>query len=284
MAKRRKKSKRGRRRRSGGAPSWLLAATIAVLALAAIGGLVALTMTTKPGSQKALCALIIDRTNSVNSTQTSSLYSRIASGAVQECSNLDGTLTVWSIGQGGAQSVMAGKFPLVGVGRNGPVRDRSKADNMAAANHAVSTVIHSGAGGGSGGSNIVATMNEAAATMEAQARGSGGIDKYMLVLTDGMQLSDGVSVESLSSITQDPKLLVAQAERVNPQFQLSGVNVSFIGVSSGEVASNGQKLPKWFEQKVRIFWGDLVTDGHGKVCSYQSDQSPGNIVLNCGAT
>ena len=282
MGKKRKRRSR-RRSRSRGMPSWLPIALVSAVVILVVGGFIVLYLSSKPGSQKASCSLIIDRTNSVLTPETTSVYHRLANDAVTQCSQLDGTLTLWAIQQSGVQSEMKGTWPLYGVGRNGPIRDRSKSQEEAAANQAISSVLSEGAGNKSGGSNIVGAINAAAATMNNQSSQSGVTAKYMVVLTDGMQLSDGVSVKSLSSITDDPRVLVNNALRVESPFSVHGINISFLGVKSGQMASNGQQLPLWFEQKVGIFWSELVRVGQGKSCLYSNDTASGVVLLNCGA-
>jgi hypothetical protein len=257
---------------------------VAVLAAVVIGAIVVVAIRTPAGKPKAACALLIDRTNSVQTSKTTELYRRLARDTVQQCANVDGNLAVWTIQQSGAQAQNVGNFPLYGVGRNNPIRNRSKAENENLAYGAINRTLLQTAGTGIGSSNIAATINEAASSLQATSRQMGGVSKYMVILTDGMQLADGVSVSSLSSILSDPAVLVKEAQRVNPQFQLQGVNVSFIGVNAGQMASNGQQLPMWFEKKVNIFWFELVTAGQGKLCTYQGDEPSSNVLLNCGAS
>lgn len=283
MASKKRKKKRRNRRRRRGSVSPALVVGIVVAALAVVGLVVWGFSSIKPGSQKALCSLLLDRTSSAQGSQTTGLYSKIATDAVSECAQLDGTMTIWSFGGQSGRNEVLGTFPLYGVGTNSPVRNRSRENEVTAANRAINTALHQGGSDPSKGSDIVSAVNQAASTMTVQSQRTGTKAKYMVVLTDGMQLADGVSVDSLSSVTQDPKLLVADAERVNPQFDLSGVNVSFLGVSSGKTNTGGKQVPVWFEQKVRQFWTGLVDDGHGKVCAYQADQASGSVLLGCGA-
>ena len=283
MASKKRRKGRKKRRRSRGAPQWLFPVAITSIFLLILGYFIITTVTAPGGKSEAFCTVVIDRTNSVQTPETTKLYARLANSAVDECAQQNGTLDLWAIDQAGPQAVLLGNYQLFGGNKHSSVlRNRARAGSIADAKSKISNVLSQASTGGIGGSNIVSTMSEAASTMQEEASKAGGGTMYMVVLSDGLQLEGGVSVKNLASLTSNPQMLVATANNL-VKTNLKGINTSFYGVSSGQSTAKGQQLPLWFESKISIFWHDFVSSNGGNLCMYQGDQSDGNVLNHCGA-
>jgi len=283
MASNKRRKGRKKRRRSRGTPPWLVPVAF-VTAISLLAGYFLITTVTAPGGKsEAFCTVVIDRTNSAQTPATTKLYARLANSAIDECAQQNGTLDLWAINQAGPQGVLLGNYELFGGNKHSSVlRSRARAGSIANAKLEISKLFNQPSAGGTGGSNIISTMSEAASTMQEEESKAGGGTMYMVVLTDGLQLEGGVSVKDLASLTSNPQMLVATANNLI-KTNLSGVNTSFYGVSSGQRVQNGQQLPLWFESKISIFWHAYVASNAGNLCMYQGDQSSGNVLNNCGA-
>jgi hypothetical protein len=101
-------------------------------------------------------------------------------------------------------------------------------------------------------------------------------NKYLVVLTDGLQISDSLTVTGLASgeATVDP--LIERVKQLALTPDLKNTQVSFIGVRSGIQSLSGKSLPQVFEAKVQEFWTDVVKAGNGRLCTYvpESSESP----------
>ncbi len=236
----------------------------------------------KGGKQEAVCALVIDRTTSDNNIQYQENFKRLADETLTSCAEISATLDVWTIDQNGMSGSLHGQFPLFGSSVSGPLRATQLKKNLTEAKNAISSIFRDQAQTNIGDSNIIGVLHDAASTAKSQAP-SKGTKKYLVVLTDGIQITSDLTVGSLNSLSADPNQLATSAKLLIPGLNFSGINTTFYGVNSGEVGSTSQQLPLWFELKVRQFWNDVISQNGGRLCQYQTDQAQSAILQNCGA-
>jgi len=270
---------RRRRRRSSRRSSFKVSPVTALFVASAlvVAGVWTQIITTKGGSNEAICSLIIDRTSSTEQLSVTSNYRFLADETVRECSDQNGTLTIWVASPLGPKYVPSGPFALYGAGKSMPIRIRDRQREMQLAFKAINRDLKIKGSNKSQGSNIVATIAEASSTEAQQAIQYGSKNNYMIILSDGLQLATGESVTSLASPTSDPQTLVTTVKEFNT-FQMEGTKVFFYGPDGPSSLTTGHLLPPWFVAKVRIFWQDLITGNKGVLCAYKTHQSVGSVI------
>ena len=275
----RRRKRRGRRRPRRGSSFRISPVASAIAAtFLAVAGVVALIVTTKSGSNQSICSLVIDRTSSTEHPLVTANYRFLANETVRECSAQNGTITIWVASPLGPKYIPAGPFPLYGVGKSKPIRDRDRLRQLKLAYAAVSRDLAIDGSSKSGGSNLVATIAQASRTEAQQAVQFGSSNNFMVILSDGMQLATGESVTSLASPSSNPQTLVTAVKLVN-NFQMQGTKVFFYGADGPNTSTSGHQLPPWFITKVGIFWQDLITSNKATLCEYQTHQSVGSVIV-----
>jgi len=255
-------------------------AVVIALAFAVLGYFAYSSFTAKSAKASTICSLVIDTTNSVENSAAVQNYKTLAGEVVKGCQSANAMLDVWTVNQSGPNTGHLGTYPLYSTAVNGPAIERELNGTYRSVMRAINGVFSDGPTGGTGGSNITAAIQLAALNLQREARTLGVKTKKLIVLTDGMQLTDNVSVRALSSLGDNPVLLVAAAKSEFAT-NLQGVQVFFYGVNTGQMASNGQELPPWFDLKVQNFWQKLVSADGGTNCAYQQTSSS-EAILVCG--
>ena len=278
MPDRRRRRRKRRRPTRGNSLKVNPVVAVFVAAIVAVAGVALLMIATKGGSNQAICSLVIDRTSSTEHPLTTANYRFLADETVKECVAQNGTLTIWVASPLGPKYRPSGPFALYGQGKSEPIRRRARQRAVSLAYAAINHDLKIRGSSKSSGSNIAATIAEASRTEAQQAVQLGSKNNYMVVLSDGMQLATGESVTSLASPASNPQVLVTNVNLVN-SFQLQGTQVFFYGADGPNTAHSGHQLPPWFLTKVSIFWQDLIASNKGMLCSYQSHQSRGSVIV-----
>jgi hypothetical protein len=266
---------------------WVLGAVAAIALVVLIFSPVKNFLTGTFGSinykAKGVCEIVIDRTGSTSSDSVSQHFRRLAISALDACGADHSLVDIWTTGTDGVNPTLINNRPisLIYAGSTLQYYVDRETSSRNRAKRAIATVFESSGNSPSYGSDIVSALSQAAKTGFEQSNRNGGIPNRVIVITDGMQLSQGTAVTTMSSIDSDPNLLARQAQGLYSLVGLSGANVYFYGVLGGTLDSTGQPLPAWFENKVRSFWKDLVILNGGVMCSYQNDQSS-SAFLACG--
>ena len=279
MAQRRRRRKR--RNRRGGAGFSVRPYLPYVLILLLLGGAYAFYVSKTPsGKQEAVCALIIDRTSSSNSPKTVARYKALAAKTVSGCADKKAALSVYYFDQNGPKLLLLNDQPydLWGVGRKSSIREQSRSDNEKRATTDLGTVFR-GAETSERGSDIVTALYGVAQNLNHDAIAANVSQKYLVVLTDGLQISDSITVSSLASGNSPVDPLLQRVKQLGLTPDLHGTQISFVGVRSGIVSLSGKQLPQVFEAKVQEFWTDVVRAGNGRLCTYVPDST--EVPVSC---
>ena len=276
--RKRRKKRRGRRR---GGPAWTTTVLpFALLGLALVGGFIAFQLLHKSGKEEAVCALVIDRTSSVSGSSTVNSYRELADRTINGCSQQNAGLYIYAFDQAGSKvQLITGKpFDLWGVGNKSSIRNASRAEQIGRAQKAVSVALASRADAARG-SDIVTAVKTASENLNNDALSLGVKQKYLVVLTDGIQSSDDISLAGLNSGSASVTPIVNRVRELGLLPSLDGTKVSFAGVQSGVNTKTGEQLPQLFEAKVKDFWTTLVHEGNGHLCTYVADSAA--LPRNC---
>ncbi|MCB0973110.1 MAG: VWA domain-containing protein [Actinobacteria bacterium] len=128
------------------------------------------------------------------------------------------------------------------------------------------------------GSDIVSAVRTAAKNLNDRARADGVDERFLIVLTDGLQTTSDLSVQDLAEEASAVEPLLLKAEQLRLVPQLDGTFVNFLGVRTG-VNPDGSQLPEFFEANVELFWQGLVERGGGSLCLYEPDAT--HIPMDC---
>jgi hypothetical protein len=264
------KSKRRRgRRKALGVGGWI--AVLAVAALVVVGGAAfGLSRIPVTGEREgAVCVLLVDR--SASTSAAGPVQKDRALAAIDGCRARRARTSVFVL-NGQQVRLLAGRsFALWRpMTKKQSMGEADVASELSAAKQAVSTIYGSPAATGSGGSDILTAVDAAATNLQTQARSDAVTQKYLVVFTDGLQLSTDVSVESFTAESVPSQPLIARAKQLHLTPALAGTQVSFVGVKSGQTAG-GQQLPEWFVTRVGEFWQGVVVAGGGRMCAYEPD-------------
>jgi hypothetical protein len=253
-------------------------AVAVILALGGFAFAAIWVMQSKIAPPKALCSILIDRTGSTQTQKTNALYRHLALETLYACESR-GALTTISV---------AGDFPNFSPATfnfNYPknagfytIKLRSEKQKARAK---ISEIMKLSNNSSTLGSDIVSAVQWASQTEASLASGLSHPKKYLVILSDGMQNSPGDTVQMLSSVTADPRLLEQTALSQAPNIELQGTYVSFYGVDSGHLLATSQTLPKWFEVEVQMFWSDLISARGGKLCNYKPSEVSRLLVAGC---
>lgn len=273
MAKRRKRRKGRRGRRGSKFPTALVA--LIVLGALLVGGFFA-WIATRPETgeeQQAACVLVIDRTGSSDDDVTVDRYRQLANRSITGCREQQARMSIYYFDQATQKLVLVDgtTFDLwLPKGRKDSQQNSELDETIESAQEAAASVFDSTTGD-SRGSDILTAVNAAAENLSNQASADGVDERYLIVLTDGIQLSSDVTVETFSDESVEVSTLVDRARDVGliPE-RLEGAQVSFVGVRSG-AAETGDQLPEWFEEKVESFWRTIIGEGGGSMCTYVVD-------------
>lgn len=274
-SKKRRKRKRRKSSRSTAGRKFLLAALLVVLLA---GGFIA-WVATRPETgeqQQAVCTLVIDRTSSFQDKTIDARHRAMASAAVDGCRKRNARLSVFYFDQS-TQKLVAlsdkngdGEFALwLPKGQKASVQQNQLDATIENAKQAVDSAFDKGSGDARG-SDIVTAVQAATVDLNTRAREDGVKSRYLIVLSDGLQTSEGLSVQDLATPEAPVQPLVDRVGSLGLTPKLDGVSVNFIGVRSG-VAGDGSQLPQFFEAKVQDFWTGVVKAGGGSLCQYVPD-------------
>lgn len=280
---RRPRDGRGRRpappRRPSRAP-WVV---VGVVVLGAIGAAAwwMLTAEESGGEPLAACAVVIDRSASVSGASVDSLSVAVET-AFDQCATRDAALALYTVDEAGAGFRRAGEWDLFpDAFRTGTRLSESREEKVEAAREAMEAAL-AGAGtqDAGAGSNVLRAMDEAGVYLQQLARRPSVRSSHLVVLSDGLQASSGVSVESLVGDEVDDDGLVEQARQSGLLPDLEGVNVVMAGVGAGETAT-GDPLPDAFTARLREFWTAIIAATGGSLCAPPVAETPPDLVQEC---
>lgn len=279
--------RRRRRRGRGGLPpqvKWVIA--LGVVCALLLGGYIT-WIASRPETgeqQQAVCALVIDRTGSSDDRKTVDAYLQAGRATVSGCRDRNALLSIYYFDQSSPKLMLAQAdgsdkaeaFELwLPTGRKKSKQETQLENSMEDALATIEAVFAEPSGSDRG-SDILTALDAAADNLRNQAARDGVDEAYLVILTDGIQLSTDVSVEVFTDESVEVTPLIDRARAVGLiPVGLADTQVSFVGVRSGEVNADGQ-LPQWLEAKVETFWRDLVTEAGGRVCVYGPATAAGN--------
>lgn len=262
--------RRRRRRRGGlGVGGWIVLLTLASLVVVG-GAAFGLSRIPVTGEHEgAACVLLVDRTASASAAGRIQKDRVLA--AIDGCRARRARTSLFVL-DGQQVRLLAGRsFALWRpMTKKQSIGEGDVASELSAAKQAVSTVYTSGAADGPGGSDILSAVGTAASNLQTQATNDGVAQKYLVVFSDGLQLSTDVSVEAFTAESVPAQPLIDRAKQLRLTPALGGTQVSFIGVKSGQTAK-GQQLPDWFVTRVGEFWRGVAVAGGGRMCAYEPD-------------
>jgi hypothetical protein len=262
---------------------------VAGLIVLGVGGFIA-WIATRPEtgeSQAAECVLVVDRTASSENDVSLQRRRDAAARAVTGCRELKARMSIYYFSQQDQKLVLMpnsedpsqASFELwLQKGRKKSVQE-SKLDDVVEAAQAAALEVFSKPNGTARGSDILAAIDGAADNLSTEARADGVGERHLIILTDGIQVSDGVTVEALAEQSSPVEPLLESVRSLNlVPMSLEGAQVNFIGVKSGQTES-GEQLPQWFDSKVEEFWRNLVDQAGGRMCKYEPDST--SIPVSC---
>lgn len=258
-----------RRKHNLGVGGWI--ALLVVASLAVVGGAAfGLSRIPMTGEREgSVCVLLVDRTSSASATARVQKDRVLA--AIDGCRGRRARTSVFVL-DGQQVRLLAGRsFALWRpMTKKQSIGDEDVASELSAAKQSVSTIYSSGPAAGPGGSDILTAVDTAASNLQTQASSDGVAQKYLVVFSDGLQLSTDISVEAFTAESVRAQPLMDRAKQLRLTPTLSGTQVSFVGVKSGQTAQ-GQQLPDWFVTRVGEFWRGVVVAGGGQMCAYEPD-------------
>jgi hypothetical protein len=247
---------------------WVLGA-IAVIAGIAGYAMWVLSQDVTGGNPSAACVLVIDRTVSAGSEDVVENYHDLADRAVDGCQEEDAELSIYYFDQASANLVQVGDaaYKLFPPQSRSRTKQKVAVDKVVDEAHGDLDAVFDSTAAAEHRSDVLAAVSQAASALNATADDEGLSDRYLVVLTDGIQLSPDVSVEAFDGPSAPVDPLVESAAEVGEIPELEGVSVTMLGVRSG-VADSGDPLFAYFEEKVEQFWRGVVTQGGGEMCQY----------------
>ena len=247
-----------------------------VIAVAAIFGWM-LFRPMQGETQRAACAILVDRTGSSINEATRASYIKLASRMVDGCRERRASFSVYYFDNQNAKLQTASSEPF-DLWRPKAHRESTGEEKVTEAEKhalaAVGSVFETTSADSEGGhfSDIVTALSLASQSLQQQAGVEGVDQKYLVVLTDGYQTG-----ELATRKNSDVNALIQRTDQLGLVPQLNGVQVSFGGVGGG-VASNKEQISADREALVKQYWNDLVGAGGGELCVYNVEPSylPGN--------
>lgn len=283
-SKKRKKRKKGKKKAGNGPLRKVVVAGIVGALL--LGGFIA-WVATRPVTgedQKAVCALVIDRTASFQDETIEARRRSMAANAVAGCRDRNARMMMFYFDQATQKLVVLEDedgetlFDLwLPEGRKSSAQERELDETLKNARSVAESAFDRPTGN-SRGSDIVTAMRAATTDLNSRARQDGVDDRFLIVLTDGLQTSSGLTVQDLATPDAPVEPLVTHASELGLVPQLDGVNVNLVGVRTGVTADGGQ-LEEFFEAKVQQFWEGVVAAGGGSLCLYEPDAT--RIPVDC---
>lgn len=273
MAKKKKRRARNRRgRKASRFPTQLV--VLILLGLLLAGGFVA-WIATRPATgeeQQAVCALVVDRTTSSDDEVTVNSYREHAMKSLEGCRDRQARTRIYFFDQANQKLQEAAGSPFdlwLPEGRKESAQENELEETVESAQAAVAAVFDRPSGDARG-SDILTAVDAAGTALAGQAVDDGVEERYLVVVTDGIQLSSDVTVEQLDTEDAEVTPLLERARAIDliPE-ELNGAQVSFVGVRGG-LGPAGEQLPQWFEAKVEDFWQALLQEAGAKVCAYGS--------------
>jgi hypothetical protein len=248
-------------------PFWVSLLPLGIVLAALIGGYFFWQSKQSKPTQRASCALVIDRTSSTGAAKAK--YQAAASKTLEGCAARNGALTVWYFDQASSGVNVAGPFKLWGEGATRADRSASQDAAINGAREAIDGIFAAPAPDPLNGSDILNALDSVAQDLDRDASSAGvGGEKYLIVLTDGYQTAGVVTVDSLKSGESPVQPLIDRVREVGAVPVFNGAKVSFLGVGSGKIGPNA--VDKTFDQKVKQFWYGVVDAGDGALCAYES--------------
>lgn len=280
-------SSRGRtsyKKTSGGAGNnegrrFLVIALVVVLLLGGVGYLLNRSPL-KGEEQAAVCALLVDRTGSTESELNGKSYRALATKAIDGCREARASLFLFWFDQTEQKLVLANDEPYLlwePKRRTQRIRASELEDELAAANGAVDELFDTLPPAASRRSDILTALGGTADTVRQAADRAGVEDRFVIVLSDGIQLSDAVTVEALTTPASPVAPLVKRAADLRLIPALDDIHVDFAGVNGG-VSQDGKPLTTFFDAKVEEFWSAVVAAGGGELCYIAA---PDHLPIDC---
>lgn len=242
----------------------------AVLAVAAAYAFFLWQSPASGGEPSAACVLVIDRTESVDTEPELERNRRLVRSTVDGCRTRSARLDAYVFRQDGPKADLVGTYQLFPPrGRSGSKQGKAVEEEAERAVEDLAAVFDEDTGS-QRGSDILTALATAADNLRTGPSLQDIEERYLVALTDGIQISTDISLASLDSPddTIDPLLDTAAENGLIPP--LEGVSVTFVGPRGGS-ATGGETLPDWFEARIEQFWREIVTRGGGDFCSFVAD-------------
>lgn len=201
------RSRRGGRsggRGSGGDAKRFVLIGLLVLALVAGAGYLLNRSPLTGEDQQAVCALLIDRTGSTESELSGERYRALARKAVDGCRTEQASLSLFWFDQTEQKLVLANDDPYqlwAPKRRTERIRESELEEEVQAANEAIDELFAKLPPAAGRRTDILTALSGTADSVQQAASRAGVDEKYVIILSDGLQLSDAVSVETLTADT-----------------------------------------------------------------------------------
>lgn len=220
------------------------------------------------GEAEAVCVLVIDRTSSADDPRSAEKFERVAEATVDGCQEKDAAMSVYYFDQagGGLQLVNDEPFALYPPAGRSPTKQDAQVERAVADAKAELDDVFSQPAGDSQRSNVLAAYQAAAANLQQLADSEDVSEAYLVMLTDGMQLAPDITVEALSDPDSDVGPLVRRARDFGLIPEVEDVDVTFVGVRTGDTGDPDDQFEPFFEAKVQEFWTQVTEAGGSELC------------------
>ena len=244
-----------------------------ILALALAVGAFLYFRPASGGEAKALCYLLIDRTSSASSDEFKAQQQAAADAAVAGCAEQQALLLIAVFDQSGPSITPQGSFPLFPEeSRNATQQERAVDAQRQAAEEQIQQIFDPITVQEQRGTDAVSALRSASDELAQSARDVPADRRYLIVLSDGIQMSPAVSVETfLGQFDVDAE--VAKLEGLDLLPALDGAKVIFVGpgnpLGDGGLSEPDPVLVDQLSKNIRDFWAKVVERGGGVPCRYE---------------
>lgn len=235
-------------------------------------------------SARAACVLLLDRSGSTFDEVNIARYESAAEAAIRGCAERSAVLDIYEMTGGPSRPVrIAGPISFFDPDETkDALLDVTLEERVAEARDVISRALSTPPPApGQGGSEIVLAMAEAARGLDLEADAFSVDDRFLIVLTDGLQTprrgGPGISVFGIfDGATTAEELGGTAADQLPDGF--AGTTVNMVGVSAG-VSGGDTPLSSGQEQLLEDFWTSVVTTAGGSLCFYGAD--PPLLPVSC---
>lgn len=221
-------------------------------------------------TQAAVCVIVLDRTASASDAERTASFRDHGITAVNGCADRKARTSIFYFDQSTQQLTKALTAPVdlwLPTDRKVAAQESKLNQAKKVASDAV-VAVYDRDPAGSGGSDLLGALRDAAQDLNGLAAQSGSaapLDRYLVVVTDGIQYSTDVTAEHIQSRSTSIDPMVETARDLHLIPDLRGAKVTFVGVRG---RASGDHTYEYFDAKLEEFWEAIVTEGGGQLCEY----------------